>query len=114
MGLTAEVEEGQQMATGAVEEAAVEEAAVEERLGEWGQLLQRLSLLQETGAPAKSLQFAHQGRSAASGCQWQAHTYVQEMEGNQEGAEAGATGDTSNLWAAQQYNWESMQEVYFC
>jgi len=42
------------------------------------------------------------------------YTYAQGMEGDQEGAEAGAAGDTSNPWAAQQYNWESMQEEDFC
>ncbi len=41
-------------------------------------------------------------------------TPTQEMEGDTEGAEAGAAGDANNPWAPQNYDWEFMQEVDFC
>jgi hypothetical protein len=42
------------------------------------------------------------------------YTYAQEMEEEAEGAEAAATGNVTNPWAPQNYEWESMQEVDFC
>jgi len=45
---------------------------------------------------------------------WTPYTYAQEMEEEDQGAEAAAAGGVTNPWAPQNYEWESMQEVDFC